>query len=326
MVKRSKPILHIRQPHFDGVGAQLFRIFSAYAIAKAWEMDFSFEPLNEVDNQVFQNNDLELESWNAFLANLLPLDSNLQSVPKLNLIHRNHRPVKLLSAIRGLEFIGIPARHTIDSPQVITNRNPHMLASLDFSDSIKTFATPKSSKSVNIVLHIRQGELALSQFRDRYLPLGYFESFLAKFLPKLVQSGTSFEVSITTEPGQNNLIDSADPKILESLKVDPANPAVIPVGENFYMICQEKPSYAHTPYLMNAQWLPPATSWADFKVFLNADILVLSKSSFSYLAGVLNRKAIIVCPNFWHPPLPGWYSPADTQKIFAELTARLESE
>jgi hypothetical protein len=213
----------------------------------------------------------------------------------------------------------------LDSPQVITNQNPKLLASLDFSDSIEEFLDKKPKESVNIVLHIRQGELALSQFRNRYLPLDYFESFLAEFLPRLVQSGTSFKVSITTEPGQNNLIDGADPKIIESLKIDPENPALIPVGDNHYLLSHEKPSYTHTPYLMNAQWLPPASSWTDFRTFLNADVLVLSKSSFSYLAGVLNKKAIIVCPSFWHPPLPGWYSSAESQEIFSELTASLES-
>jgi len=288
-------------------------------------MAFSYEPLREIDNQVFQNSDLELESWNAFLANLIPQDLNTKTILKLQLVHRNHRPSKLLSMIRGLEFMGLPVKHILDSPQVITNKNPQMLASLDFSDSIERFLDKKSTESVNIVLHIRQGELALSQFRDRYLPLGYFESFLAEFIPLLVQNGISYKVSITTEPGQNNLIDGADPKIMESFKIDPANPALIPVGENSFMLKHEKPSYAHTPHLTNAHWLPPASSWADFRVFLNADVLVLSKSSFSYLAGVLNKKAIVVCPNFWHPPLAGWYSSADAHMIFSKLTASLES-
>lgn len=114
-------------------------------------MSFSYEPLDEVDNQVFQNQDLELESWNAFLANLLPLDLDLQTTPKLQIFHRNHRPIKLLSAIRGLELLGIPAKHILDCPQVITNQNPQMLESLDFSDSIGKYLDQKSAESVNKV-------------------------------------------------------------------------------------------------------------------------------------------------------------------------------
>jgi hypothetical protein len=325
MDDRNKPVLHVRQPHNDGVGAQLFRIFSAYAIAKEWNMDFSYEPLNKVDNQVFQSKNLELESWNAFLAKLLPLNSSIRMSPRLRFIHRNHRPAKLLSVIRGLDLMRIPATHILDSPQVITNKNPEMLAQLNFDNSIRTFLKKKSSESINVVLHIRQGELALSQFRDRYLPLGYFESFLAEFLPRLFQSGISFTVSITTEPGQNNLIRGDDPKVIESIKINPENPALKPVGENLYKLIHEKPSYAQTPYLMNANWLPPRSSWDDFRVFLNADVLVLSKSSFSYLAGILNKKAIVVCPQFWHPALPGWYSSSDFEEILLKIAVSLNS-
>lgn len=36
-----------------------------------------------------------------------------------------------------------------------------------------------------------------------------------------------------------------------------------------------------------------------------ADILVTSKSSFSYVAGLLSKGAVYYAP-FWHPKLPGW--------------------
>jgi hypothetical protein len=46
----------------------------------------------------------------------------------------------------------------------------------------------------------------------------------------------------------------------------------------------------------------------EFKTFdhlVNADILVMAKSSFSYVAGLLN-KGIVFYEPFWHKPLPSW--------------------
>lgn len=37
-----------------------------------------------------------------------------------------------------------------------------------------------------------------------------------------------------------------------------------------------------------------------------ADILVISKSSFSYTAGLLTDGLVIYHPGFWHPPLESW--------------------
>jgi hypothetical protein len=37
-----------------------------------------------------------------------------------------------------------------------------------------------------------------------------------------------------------------------------------------------------------------------------ADILVMSRSSFSYLAGILNRNGVIMYHPFWHRPLSPW--------------------
>ena len=39
-----------------------------------------------------------------------------------------------------------------------------------------------------------------------------------------------------------------------------------------------------------------------------ADVLVMSRSSFSYLGGILNRHGIVVYHPFWHPAPSSWMS------------------
>ena len=44
-----------------------------------------------------------------------------------------------------------------------------------------------------------------------------------------------------------------------------------------------------------------------FTAMVLADILVTSRSSFSYTAAILSEGIVYYMP-FWHPPLPGWIS------------------
>lgn len=319
MREKSKSILRLCQPQYDGVGAQLLRIFAAFAISKDCKMGFAYDLLKDIDNQVFNVKEDELKQWNKFLLNVLPIANDISNQSFLRINHQNHRKSKLYAVINTLDFIGIPAIHVINSPQAITNKDPRILGNINFEESIKKYRKPRKHNTLRVVLHIRQGELGLSQFRDRYLPLAYFESFLSNLLPRLNRLGINYDVTVTVEPGQNNLLQGEDPKIIESIKLDPSNPHLINVKNNFFRIQHEKPTNKLTPYLKKAKWLAPATSWADFQRFLSADILVLSKSSFSYLAGVLNGSAIVVCPEFWHPLLPGWHSTQNIDEIIKRL-------
>jgi hypothetical protein len=44
------------------------------------------------------------------------------------------------------------------------------------------------------------------------------------------------------------------------------------------------------------------------RVMAGADLLIMSRSSFSYVAAILNTKGSIYYPSkFWHKPLPKWH-------------------
>jgi len=47
-----------------------------------------------------------------------------------------------------------------------------------------------------------------------------------------------------------------------------------------------------------------------FHHFVRSDVLLIAKSTFSYLGAVIGGKVCIAEP-FWHPELPGWLSPDD---------------
>jgi len=66
--------------------------------------------------------------------------------------------------------------------------------------------------------------------------------------------------------------------------------------------------------------------FTTFDNLVNADILVTAKSSFSYVAGLLN-KVIVFYEPFWHKPLPSWINiTASEEQIAAILTKQMNKD
>jgi hypothetical protein len=253
--------------------------------------------------------------WNNFLAEILPSNQTLSDKFHKVIYHKNHRPIFLQGQIRTLDFLGLHSLHVIDSPQVIINRFPHYLSCLQSLEGVSRYQLPKNKEKLKVAIHIRQGELSLSQFKSRFLPLSYFESILEIVSGLLTKKGLDFEVKLFMEPNQEKLVEESDLLIKDSLKLDPSNPNLIRVGNNKFRISNETPSMSKTPHLYAAQLHLLKSAYETFLNLISADILVISKSSFSYLAGLLNTGSLVIYPMDWDPPLSHWILP-DTKDTF----------
>jgi hypothetical protein len=303
----DRSILKLRQPVFDGIGAQMHRIIAARAIAEAFNMNFSYDKIGEFDNQIFNANSVRLSSWNSLLEELFPsfYEESARGIFEVN--HKNQRHLALFLKTRISRIGSRRLVHVIDSPHIITNKHSSMLENLDFSDLRSNYWGVKHKRNeVKIVLHIRRGELGLSQFKDRYLSLSYYENILRSIVLNLERLSIPFNISIPVDPGQDSILDANDPKIVDSLRLDSTNPNLIRVDHNRYRIIHEEPTYSKTPYLMRGEWIETGDLWEDFGRFVNSDIFIMSKSSLSYVAAMLNRKGLVLYPEFWHPKLSRW--------------------
>jgi hypothetical protein len=56
----------------------------------------------------------------------------------------------------------------------------------------------------------------------------------------------------------------------------------------------------------NAEVCYQYNSWQSLTSLANADILIMSKSSFSYIGAVLNTSGLVIYQQFWHEPLSRW--------------------
>jgi hypothetical protein len=39
---------------------------------------------------------------------------------------------------------------------------------------------------------------------------------------------------------------------------------------------------------------------------IHADVLMMAKSSLSYVAGLLNKRGLVIHEPYWHAPVSGW--------------------
>jgi hypothetical protein len=89
-------------------------------------------------------------------------------------------------------------------PRIICDNFPNSLiyTSEMFNSNLIDNSADGSNYKFKIVIHIRQGELALSQFRDRLLPLSHYERILQILVPILKENQINFRITIPKEDGQ----------------------------------------------------------------------------------------------------------------------------
>lgn len=133
-----------------------------------------------------------------------------------------------------------------------------------------------SPVNLNIAIHVRRGDILLDPNNPnlvmRYLSNDYFDKVLSE---------TISHFSATSKK---------------------------PI--HIYFFSQGSPQdYPEFEKFENLHWCLDMSAQDSFLHMVNADILITSKSSFSYKPALLNKNGIKICPqNFWHgyPETPDW--------------------
>ena len=301
------------QTTLDGVGAQLQRIISVFSISKLAHLGYLHSPLSDIDPQVYSSSDFEerlpeIEIWNNLFR-----DNLEKFYPQVGDCVFESANISLIQ-LRLLRFLSRFLQFRIicklSNPRNITDKYPESLkiASELMNDSLWDNATQTGVETLTIVVHIRQGELALTQFKDRLLPLAHYEKILKCIVNVLRQKGIEFNIEIPRENGQGSSLSLHDPKVARSIELDPDNVNLQICDDGSVKLIHEIANPESTPILYRAHWLDESTTYSDFVRMIRADVLVTSKSSFSFVAGLLNNKSIKIFTPFWHNAPSDWIS------------------
>jgi len=287
--------------HTDGAGAQIQRILSIYMVSKFYtqmtgvKIGYIHNPIYKLDYQGLQY----LES-NTSSDNLHEQYNNIIELPS--------------DSING-NFIEI-AEQYLTHQLIINNYMPrqNIILKCTFAHTVLDFASnihnipvhlPWISKCIsspiNIAVHIRRGELFVVE-SNRMLPNSYYVECMKTLSSILDDEGMAHTFHIYTEvptkqvtvtPSHHGILN----RITDSIIIKPEDNHL----EDF--LC-----FNNIIYHINE--CPVKT----LQELTNSDILLASRSSFSYVAAILKKKGAVLFHPFWHSLSPSWitvYSSTD---------------
>lgn len=308
-------LIQLEQKHLDGLGAQSHRIFSTLAIGLFLQAHCEVKPLQQRAQGILtpEYSLEELAAWNNLVFERIKLIQArpIYSKKRREFVCKPKRLIISLIAFRILTlFSPIRIRLIIDEPHSVTNRFPFILDF--FVRKMKSVQTSSRNNVFKIVVHIRQGEVLLPQFSNRKTELSEYENTLSKVLEVFSKNSISeYEVILVSSPNTFKLGNSSLADISQQKYSLSDVESRIQDGNIDFTYIAPKISQTETPNLFFASRPENFNSFEDLEILRSADVLIMSKSSFSYVGALLNPRGLIICPDFWHPRLRSWISPED---------------
>jgi hypothetical protein len=278
---------------YDGPGSQLQRVYGIYALSKALKVPYLHAPLLKIGYVALDR--IKTRFYDEAIRERFNSRFTIPSDPWPDSPDRacecEAPSWRELLAIR--QVAKARREYTlvrIHRPYAITDTWP---AIYEAAKEVSPFpSTASSGKPFRIAMHIRRGELVhLKHEQHRMLSIDYYRKLAAQLQRTLDTLDQEYQMDIYTEAAQ----DDPDPN-------------------RFDVFDDMRSTTVH----VNLDPVSPLEAMAT------ADLLVTGHSSYSYLAGILNRTATVICHPFWHSPLPSWLIADDTGHVHpGQLDSRI---
>ncbi len=274
----------------DGAGAQLQRIISIYLIAKAYGVGYVHFGLRKLSYQgakcLEENKEDpgQIDRYNELFS--LPSDtaSSMTNIYKVfdiseDIIQR---------------FIGEPGNTLllIQFAGTMVDKNPGLLT-MGSNVLPWTIRPVIYGRPVVVAIHVRRGELFVVD-SDRMLPNSYYVECMKALADIFGRLGITYEFHVHTEVVEKAVVVTGEThgicgRIQGTVELRPGDNHL----EDFSVI----------PGIV---WHINEYPVDTLKALALADVLLASRSSFSYVAGILKCRGAVLFHPFWHSLAPGW--------------------
>ena len=289
---------------FDGTGAQIQRILGVYAICKRFNIPYIHSGINELiitPLDPFQT-ELELREYLVRVNRYFDFPAEVGAAGDRTLLKvQNLTRAKLLEIrTRNKMHLGKKELIAVANPFQILNQMPDIYGLA--AKSLKHLV----SANKKIVLHYRRGSNTLDILPGESKPRGlsneWYLNTLRKYVSHYQESGVDFVIEIYTDMPKSTF--TYTPKDFQShlWSYEPRfkDGVVEVIGEDI-----KRTVFAEFgDKLLVHHGGDPLQGLIDMS---EADILITSRSSYSYVGGLLNLSGkIIIPPGFWHSKLDSW--------------------
>ncbi|MBM3856635.1 MAG: hypothetical protein FJ390_01570 [Verrucomicrobia bacterium] len=288
----------------DGSGSQLCRIYGIYALARELNIFYYHSPLQRIGYQgvlALEKNEENLELPKRYCQKFqIPSEIDIPShAQTINLTLANQRALAYIKeeAERHPEKFFLVK---IASAMSMVDRRPAMLEAARVLSPFKK----QYSSVLRIAIHVRWGDLPIG-YSKRLLPNQYYIAVVKKIVEILKKRNISYVCELHTELPESALTITpehygVEKRLQEETTLDPA----------FFKIKE----FDEIPKLEKFLNEDPLIT---LEKLATSDILIMSRSAFSYLAAMFNQAGTAVYAPFEYPPMPGWLYPLPEQ-IFEE--------
>lgn len=272
----------------DGIGAQFQRVLGFYALSRAMGANYYHTPIKRLDyTGIPTDGRLSSEESIARFSNLVALqtDAGWPGMEAMRVIELGTSPVEMVRLVKLIEP-GVPTLVRSMNPYPEIEKTPgHWQYLRPILRQIQ-----RVEGAPRIAVHVRRGDLHFYA-KDRLVPNSYYIDG-ARRLAALF-------------PGQPHVVElySESPKVGTTVAASDMAPWY---NQGDTLIEADRDGFEDFDVLPNLVKFINLNVADTVEQMASADALVMSKSSLSMVAALLNPdRPIIYCP-FWHKPMPGW--------------------
>lgn len=283
----------------DGAGAQLQRIISIYLIAKHYNIAYIHSKLFRMSYQgakCLENNEedyTQLDRYNSLFT--LPSSEEIKFDRTYSYENLSEELIHTLRDMEGNTLLSTVFAHRI------IDSNPELLLqplSLPWVQELNRVP-------IIVAVHVRRGELFVVD-SNRMLPNSYYIDCMKSLVEIFTQANIPYEIHLHTEiVTKPTLITPTHHGITNRINT----PILLRPEDN----CIEEFSIIpNIKYRINED--PVET----LQALSTANILLASRSSFSYVAGIVSSSAsrLVLFHPFWHALSPLWIPTTCGKDIF----------
>lgn len=285
----------------DGAGAQVFRIIGVYCLAKHYKLGFVNRRILTIESNPGDNMDSYQKEQE--------LIADLEKVLNLESYSCNfHHEQRILPDYRIFKFdvfflIWIKSRQLVSlikkSHVVYNIANPYRLI-MNNPDVYSNFQKTRAPLNIHgirhkfdIQLHIRRAFVSSSIFQNRYSPTGWFREILIPITTLLRAREIPYEITVHTDVSHPNAVwkprfSAGTLDYFKNNEVKFNEDSSISLNyENFTETLGD---------LGDINVVTGVNVLKAWEMMQSADLLLIGKSTFSFVPGLLNQVGTIISP------------------------------
>ena len=292
--------------HADGAGSQIQRILTLYLCAKHFNIKYIHSPLLKLAYQGLKcleenkSDDSQIQLYNKLID--LPSDIfvNIDNVYN----------VKILSTDIIKKFYNCTTNVLLVCTycSVVDDGDVSLLKQKIHFPWIETsLRTP-----IIIAVHVRRGELFVVD-SDRMLPNSYYVDIMNGLSQIMNYHAIPYEFHIHTEC------------VTKETVITPEHHGILNRTEKDVIISPSDSHLEDFHDIQNVVYRINENPIETFQELTNADILLASRSSFSYVAAILKRKGCVLFHPFWHKLCSDWIETRSVGDVFLNRKKIIDS-